>query len=146
MKLKEKLHYHAYSKWDKESGGVADTGNFLIPFDTPEEYNGRETSPCPDQLFLASLTGCLLNTFLYYKNELGAETLDIQVDADAEITLMSPIGYRMTGIDIRIKVESSEDYLELNKTCAERARDFCHLTKSIEEAIPITVTIEIKER
>jgi hypothetical protein len=28
-------------------------------------------------------------------------------------------------------------------TCAERARDYCHLTKSIEQAIPIKIEITI---
>ena len=145
MRLNEKLHYHAYSSWDKRTGGIADTGNFAIPFDTPEEYEGNETAPCPDQLFLASLSGCLMNTFLYYKNQLGAETQDISVNADAEITLKSPYGYRMTGIEFKILIQSDEDNLELNQTCAERARDYCHLTKSIETAIPTRITIEIKQ-
>lgn len=145
MRLKEKLHYHAYSRWDKETGGTADTGGFNIPYDTPGEYDGKETAPCPDQLFLASITGCLMNTFLYYKNILGAETLDINVDADAEVTLMSPYGYRMTSIDIKIEIESDEENLEFNRKCAENARDFCHITKSIEASIPLRVIIEITE-
>ena len=145
MRLKEKLHYHAHSAWDKETGGSADTGNFHVPFDMPEEYGGKEIAPCPDQLFLAGITGCLMNTFLFYKNELGAETLDIKVDADAEITLMTPHGYRMTGIDIRIDVRSDEENHELNRKCAENARDFCHITKSIEASIPTKVDIKIHE-
>lgn len=145
MRLNEKLHYHAYSSWDKKTGGTADTGNFAVSFDTPEDYEGNETAPCPDQLFLASLTGCLMNTFLYYKNQLGAETMDIKVDADAEITLRTPYGYRITSIDFRITINSDEDNLELNQTCAERARDYCHLTKSIETAIPLTIDISIND-
>ena len=146
MRLKEKLHYHAYSKWNKETGGTADAGNFQIPFDMPEEYGGKETAPCPDQLFLASLTGCLMNTFLYYQRVMGADTLDIKVDADAEITLKNPHGYRMTGIEIRITIQSDEENLELNRKCAENARDFCHLTKSIEPSIPLTVKIVLNEK
>lgn len=143
MRLKERIHYHAYSSWDKKTGGIADTGNFDIPFDTPKEYKGNEAAPCPDQLFLASLTGCLMNTFLYYKNQLGAETLDIKIDADAEITLKTPHGYRMTSLEFKITIQSDEDFKEINQTCAERARDYCHLTKSIETAIPTRVIIEV---
>lgn len=145
MSLKEKLHYHAYTKWDNKTGGVADTGNFYIPFDMPKEYNGKETAPCPDQLFLASLTGCLLNTFLYYKGVMKAETMDIKVNADAEITLKSPHGYRMTNIRLEMAIQSNEENLELNRKCAENARDFCHITKSIEVAVPLKVSIKIKE-
>ena len=122
MRLKQKIGYHAYSRWDKKTGGTADTGNFSVPFDTPKEYEGNESAPCPDQLFLASLTGCLMNTFLYYKNQSGAETLDIQVDADAQITLKSPYGYRITSIDISITVTSDEDNHEINRKCAQPIR------------------------
>ena len=146
MRLKEKLSYHAYSSWDKKTGGTADTGNFKVPFDTPEENKGEGSAPCPDQLFLASLTGCLLNTFLYYKNMLDAETLDVKVDAEAEISMKKPHGYRITGIDIKITVLSDEENLEINQKCAERARDYCHLTKSIESAIPIKLDIIIHEK
>jgi len=87
-----------------------------------------------------------MNTFLFYKNEFGTETLGINVDVDAEITLKTPHGYRMTGIEIRITIQSDEENLELNRKCAENARDFCHLTKSIEPSIPLTVKIVLNEK
>lgn len=145
MRLNEKLHYHVNSSWDQKTGGSADSGRFVIPFDTPKEYEGNETAPCPDQLFLASLTGCLMNTFLYYKNQLGAVTLDIVVDADAEVTMKHPHGYRMTKLEFKLSIQCDEEDLELNQTCAERARDYCHLTKTIESTIPTRVTIEINQ-
>lgn len=145
MRLNKKLHYEATATWDKGTGGTVEVDAFNVPFDTPKDYEGNETSPCPDQLFLASLTGCLVNTFLYYKTHLGAETKDIKVKAEAEIELQNPLGYRMTGISFMIQVWSDEKNAELNRTCAERARDYCHLTKSIEISIPLKVDITIHE-
>ena len=145
MRLKKKLNYEAKASWDKNTGGTAQVEGFSVPFDTPRDHGGNETHPCPDQLFLASLTGCLINTFLYYKNHLDVETIDIKVDAEAEIELKNPLGYRITGINILIQVWSDEENLDLNKTCAERARDYCHLTKSIEVGIPLKVGILIHE-
>jgi uncharacterized OsmC-like protein len=143
MRLKKKLHYEASAKWDKETGGTVDVDGFNVTFDTPRDHGGNETAPCPDQLFLASLTGCLVNTFLYYKTHLGAETRDLKVNAEAEIELTNPLGYRMTGIIFEIHVWSDEENNDLNVICAERARDYCHLTKSIEQAIPIKIEITI---
>ena len=146
MRLKERLHYTAEALWDKETGGEVATNGFKVSFDTPEDYGGRERHPCPDQLFLASITGCLMNTFLYYRSHLGAKTEDIKINAKAEIQLLNPNGYRIKGIYAHIQVWSIEEEVDLNRTCAERAQDYCHLTKSIEEAIPIKVTITVHER
>ena len=143
MRLKERLHYSAEALWDKETGGEVTANGFKISFDTPQDYGGNEGHPCPDQLFLASITGCLMNTFLYYRAHLGVETIDIKIGAEAEIQLVNPLGYRVKGIEAHIQVWSTEDEADLNTTCAERARDFCHLTKSIEDAIPINVTITV---
>jgi len=143
MRLKERLHYSAEANWDGETGGEVTANGFKVSFDTPKEYGGNERHPCPDQLFLASITGCLMNTFLYYRSHLGAETEDLKISADAEIELVNPLGYRIKGIDAHIQVWSSEEETELNRTCAERARDYCHLTKSIEGAIPVKVLITV---
>ena len=145
MRLKERLQYVAEAQWDKETGGEVTANGFNISFDTPTDYGGNEKHPCPDQLFLASITGCLMNTFLYYKSHMGVETEDIKIGADAEIKLVNPLGYRISGIDVHIQIWSTEDEADLNRTCAERARDYCHLTKSIESAIPINVEITIQE-
>ena len=145
MRLKERHHYTAEAQWDKETGGKVTANGFKVSFDTPEDYGGNERHPCPDQLFLASITGCLMNTFLYYRSHLGAETEDIKISAEAEIQLLNPHGYRIKGMNTHIQVWSTEDEADLNRTCAERARDYCHLTKSIEEAIPIKVSITVHD-
>jgi len=145
MRLKDRLHYTAEAQWDKETGGEVTANGFKISFDTPQDHGGNEGHPCPDQLFLASITGCLMNTYLYYRKHLGAETMDIKIGAEAEIQLVNPYGYRVKVIDAHIQVWSTEEEADLNRTCAERARDYCHLTKSIEDATPINVTITVHE-
>lgn len=145
MRLKERLYYSAEAKWDGETGGEVTSKDFKILFDTPSDHCGKERHPCPDQLFLASITGCLMNTFLYYKVHLGAETEDIKISAEADIRLVNPLGYRIKEIKAHIQVWSNEEEADLNRTCAERARDYCHLTKSIEGAIPVNVEITVNE-
>jgi len=123
MRLKKHLHYAAEAKWNHMTGGTAKLDGFTQPFDTPREYDGNEAAPCPDQLFTASLAGCIINTFNYYRRMLDAETI--------------------TGIDIDIHVWSDPENHELNQRCAQRATEYCHLTKSIEQAIPTTTKITL---
>ena len=143
MRLKKHLKYSAEAKWNHMTGGTAHLDGFTQDFDTPREYDGNETAPCPDQLFTASLAGCIINTFNYYRRMLDAETRDLTVNASMDIELNNIYGYRVTGINIDIQVWSDQENQELNQKCAERATEYCHLTKSIEQAIPTTTKITL---
>jgi organic hydroperoxide reductase OsmC/OhrA len=143
MRLKKHLCYAAEAKWNHDTGGTANLDGFTQPFDTPREHGGNETAPCPDQLFATSLAGCIINTFNYYRRMLDAETIDLTVNASMDIELMDTDGYRVTGINIDIQVWSDQENRELNQRCAQRATEYCHLTKSIEPAIPTTTSITL---
>ena len=143
MRLKKHLNYCAEAEWNHESGGTAQLDGFTLDFDTPREYGGDESAPCPDQLFMASLAGCIMNTYNYYRGMLGVETRDLKVKVSSDIELTGSEGYRVTGINIDINVWCIPENQEANQRCAERARDYCHLTKSIEPAIPIETTIKV---
>jgi uncharacterized OsmC-like protein len=143
MNFPKELEYRVRTRWNGETGGDADIEGHTLSFDMPTEYLGNASAPCPDQLFLASICGCLMNTFINFKNRLGAETKDIEIDASTRIELTNPAGYRIKNIIANIKVLSEPDDAEFNKRCAELARDYCHITKSIEQAIPTKVNIQV---
>jgi organic hydroperoxide reductase OsmC/OhrA len=143
MRLKRHLHYTAEAKWNHMTGGTAQLDGFTQPFDTPREYDGNETAPCPDQLFTASLAGCIINTFNYYRRMLDAETRDLTVNTSMDIDLDDTSGYKVTAINIDIHVWSDPENQELNQRCAQRATEYCHLTKSIEQVIPTTTKITL---
>jgi organic hydroperoxide reductase OsmC/OhrA len=143
MRLKRHLNYTAEAKWNHMTGGTAQLDGFTQPFDTPREYDGNETAPCPDQLFTASLAGCIINTFNYYRRMLDAETRDLTVNTSMDIDLDDTSGYKVTAINIDIHVWSDPENQELNQRCAQRATEYCHLTKSIEQIIPTTTKITL---
>jgi uncharacterized OsmC-like protein len=143
MNLKKHLHYVAEAKWDHKTGGTAKLDGFTQLFDTPRKHDGNETAPCPDQLFTASLAGCIINTFNYYRRILEAETRDLTVNASMDIELTDTDGYRVKGINIDIQVWSDQENKDLNQRIAERAEKYCHITKSIKPAIPINTQITI---
>jgi uncharacterized OsmC-like protein len=143
MRLKKQLKYAADAEWNHESGGTTQVNVFKIDFDTPREHGGNGTAPCPDQLFMASLAGCIINTFNYYREMLNVVTSDLKVNVSSKIELTKSDGYRVTHINVEINAWCSSENMEANQKCAERARDYCHITKSIEQAIPITTTIKV---
>jgi organic hydroperoxide reductase OsmC/OhrA len=145
MQFPEKIHYKASATWDKNTGGIINTGNYSTKFDTPIKYGGKGSSICPDQLFLASITGCLMNTFLNFKNRLEVETLDIVIKAEMDIEMQRNEGYRIKEIGLITKVAAPGEMLELNRKCAVLAFDYCHITQSIKNSINFTNRIEISK-
>jgi len=85
----------------------------------------------------------IINTFNYYRRILEAETRNLTVNASMDIELTDTDGYRVTGINIDIHVWSDQENKDLNQRIAERAKEYCHITKSIEPAIPINTQITI---
>ena len=74
---------------------------------------------------------------------LEAETRDLRVNASMDIELTDTDGYRVTAINIDVQVWSNPENQEINQRIAERATQYCHLTRSIEPVIPTTTEITI---
>jgi organic hydroperoxide reductase OsmC/OhrA len=130
--------------WDGETGGSVecdDCGDLRI--DMPEEFSGNGRSPCPDQLFLASLGGCLLTTFLHFAKRLQLEVQDVNIFVGGKIFLRKGVGYRIGLVEAKIRVMADTEDMELAEKCSELARDYCHITRSIEDAIRVDVSIEV---
>jgi organic hydroperoxide reductase OsmC/OhrA len=140
---KREMNYDAETVWDGLTGGNVAVGKYIVSFDTPTEYGGRGSAPCPDQLFLSAVGGCILNTFLSFSRRLGVETRSVKIKTGCRIELMNPDGYRLKRLTATIHVTSEEGDEEKNRRCAELARDYCHITKSIESAVPVDVEIVV---
>lgn len=137
------MSYEAEAVWDGLTGGNVAVGEYNVSFDTPQEYGGRGSAPCPDQLLLSAIGGCLLNTFLSFRGRLGAATRSVKIQTACSVELMSPDGYRLTRVSAVIRVAPEEGDEDRNRRCAELAREYCHITRSIEPAVPVEVEIVV---
>jgi organic hydroperoxide reductase OsmC/OhrA len=135
------VEYTVTANWNGDTGGTVEANGFKISFDTPQEYNGKGTAPCPDQLFLASITGCLMNTLLNFKNRMEIEAQNIIITAELSLELKDK-AYQITGIKSEIKLQATEDTYEELRRCAEWATEYCHITRSIETVIPLQFNIK----
>jgi len=146
VKYDEKLIYNVKIRWDKATGGIIDFGNCEnLRIDTPIEFEGQGLAPCPDKLFLASIGGCLLNTFTHYARKLGLPFMDAIVSVKASLSLHRE-GYIFDYINAELRIHSLEENYELAEKCGVLARDYCHITRSIESALPVKVNIEVDSK
>jgi organic hydroperoxide reductase OsmC/OhrA len=133
-------------EWDGATGGVIRCDNCSeLRLDTPVDFSGLGSAPCPDQLFLASISGCLLTTFLHFARRLGAEVESVSVHARVELS-MGKEGYRIRRVSSKILVEAAPEVAELAERCARLGRDYCHITRSLEASFPVEVEVEARTR
>jgi len=129
--------------WDGLTGGEAKTSQHKLDFDMPKEFNGLGRSFCPDELLLSAIGGCLVTTFLNFKERFDLPLKNIQVDVRGEVRLVEG-AYRVNGVEVKMEAFTAEDEVERVKRFIELAKEYCHITRSLERCIPITVEINVR--
>jgi uncharacterized OsmC-like protein len=138
MAMKD-LTFQANLVWDGESGGEVRAGKFEgLKLDMPIEFGGNGRYPCPDELFLSAMAGCLLTTFLYFKKKLRAHVKGFRISINGTLH-GGREGYRLAGMEATIFAEANKSNEAEVRRCVELAKQYCHLTRTLEEAVPIRI-------
>ena len=144
MRFKKHLRYGVEIRWDGGTGGFVEAYRHRFRLDTPEEWGGLAEGPCPDELLAASIGGCLLTTLLHFARRMDVKPRDVEIEVSLNIVLQWAEGYMIRGVEVSFIVEADEEDLELLKRCAEWAVRYCHITRSLEGAIPLNVRLEVR--
>ncbi|MFN3621696.1 MAG: OsmC family protein [Nitrososphaerales archaeon] len=129
--------------WDGKTGGSVKSRRFELFFDMPEEFGGLGRSFCPDELFLSSVGCCLITTFLSFRRRFNLTINRLEARVEGEIKLLGAEGYRVKSIKVKLEASTSEDEVDRVKRYLELAKEYCHITRSIEGCIPTDVQIEV---
>jgi len=144
-KYPEKMEYRSSSEWDGETGGIATvSNNHQIVYGTPKIFGGHGKGSCPDELFVSAVLGCLNNTFLDFqrKFEMELKTFTLKGVATA---IFDGEGYKITGMLVSGEVIVGEDDLETGERCVELMKEYCHLTRTIKNCLPLQYDISVRE-
>ena len=148
-KVPRKLTFKISTKWDGESGGVA----FLyksekeVFFDIPKDFGGKGRYPCPDEIFLVSLTSCLMNTFLYIaKRRYLRYVKDIEMQASCRIELNEKNEYSVKKIELTVVTYTSKKYFQALKYLWEIAYEYCHILKIVKKVVDVVFKVKFIEK
>jgi organic hydroperoxide reductase OsmC/OhrA len=140
----KKIEFKSDLSWDGKSGGkITLPKGIVIHIDTPKEFGGEGRYLCPDELFFSAIGGCLLTTFLFMHRKLKFNLKGLRLSVSGDVEYQSPEGYRVTGARVKLTAETDKEGKEKAQNCAEMTKKFCHITRSIEESIPIKITSEV---
>ncbi len=143
--MRDELQYSVVVTWDNDTGGEVNIGHFPgLRLDMPVEFGGEGRYPCPDELFLSAVAACLLTTFLYFKKTMKIELERFHVSARQRIGKPKEDGYRITRIDASITVKVKSQERRKAERCVELAKKYCHITRTLETAVPIRISTQIE--
>ena len=143
-KYPETIVYNAQVEWDGKTGGTATaTEGRTVVFDTPKTYGGNGNGICPDELFVSSVLGCLMNTFLDFQRKTNLEVISIDLHGAATAKFDSE-GYQIVGLKIGGVVVVHPDEIEFGERALVMMKKYCHITRTIKECLPIEYDVEVK--
>jgi organic hydroperoxide reductase OsmC/OhrA len=140
----KKINYKVDLSWDGKSGGeITLPKGSTLHIDIPKEFGGEGKYLCPDELFFSAVGGCLLTTFLYIHKKLRFNLKGLNISVKGEVDSHGAEGYRVTGAQVDIIVETDHQGKEKAQDCIEMTKKFCHITRSIDRAVPIDIAPKV---
>lgn len=136
----KKMEFKADLSWDGKSGGEITLGRgSKLHVDIPKEFGGEGKYLCPDELFFSAIGGCLLTTFLYMHEKLSFNLKDLRIIVNGDVQSKGSEGFRVIGARVNLSVETDVEGEAQARKCIEMTEKFCHITRSVEKAVPIRI-------
>lgn len=137
------VRFRTRLSWDGKSGAEVSIGNYPhLKLDMPIRFGGRGRYPCPDELFLSSIAGCLLTTFLYFKRKLEVNVQSFNVSVTGRLVASSE-GYRIGEIRATMFAKVKKSDVARLRRCIQLAKEYCHITRSLEKAFRVRMTEKV---
>ncbi len=139
------LTFHADSAWDGKTGGTATMSQGRkIAFDAPETFGGMGKGICPDELFVSAILGCLNNTFLDFQRAFDIQLVLLNLQGKATVGFDGR-GYIIKDITVSGEIVVEKGEMKIGERCLELMKEYCHLTRTIKNCIPVQFNIAVSE-
>ena len=95
------------------------------------EFGGNGQNLNPEEMFVAAINSCLMNTFFYFTQKYSIEILSYNSQASGRLEKQSD-GFRFTSIEVRAKIEISDDK-DSGKVqeAGKLAEKYCLISRSV---------------
>ena len=109
--------------------------------DEPEPV-GRDAGPNASKVLAAAMGNCLTASLLFCLNKARAEVGGIETEVEGKMRRNEKGRWRIAEINIDISPEiNTDEFGSQYERCNKLFEDFCIVSKSIEEGIPINVEV-----
>ena len=108
--------------------------------DEPEPV-GADAGPNAGKVLAAAMGNCLTASLLFCLQKARAEVGEIETKVEGVMRRNDEGRWRIAEIDVEISPEVGEGYDPQYRRCLGLFEDFCIISKSIEQGIPINVKV-----
>ena len=134
------------SKNANEPAKVFFCGSIEIDVESAAEFGGSGQGLNPEEMFVAAINGCLMNTFFYFTQKFKIETLSYNSQASGQLEKQSD-GFRFTSVEIRAKVQLPKgEFTEKIQEAGHLAEKYCLVSKSVACPVDYQLEVEIEEK
>ena len=143
--MSETVHEFSISI-DREQGYV-----FRTRFDKPHYPQlvmdeppplGQDSAPNPSRMLAAAVGNCLAASLLFCAARKGASVGAVHAEVKVEIARNENKRLRVAGIKVRLSPEIDSATRAKAKECLALFEDFCTVTASIRDGIPVEVKVD----
>lgn len=145
----EETHtYEVGLTWSGDETGCGEVrvagGAFGVPIGGAKELGGCGKGANPEELLLAAVGACFINTWAIFLRKLQVAYSDPAVRVGGTLGRDPAGGYKMTGATIRALVPASllEGEREKVEKTLSLAEKYCIISKVAKAAMPVTVVLE----
>jgi len=136
---------NAVSQNHNEPAKVIFSGPGQMEIGAAAEFGGSGQGLNPEEMFVAAINSCLMNTFFYFTQKFEVETLSYNSQASGQLEKQSD-GFRFTNVEVKAKVQLSEEkFTEKIQEAGRLAEKYCLVSKSVVCPVNYQFGIEIKE-
>jgi peroxiredoxin-like protein len=146
---KEEIHHYAVGvTWSGEDMGcgeiAAGGGAVKIPIGGAKDLGGCGKGANPEELLLAAVGACFVNTWAIFLKKLGLTYAEPSVRVTGDLGKDPAGGFKMISAKIHARVPASllaQRKADVQKTLA-LAEKYCITSKVVRAAIPVEVVVE----
>ena len=145
LKESPRFIYKNSIKWQSEKRGLLlSSGKPDIEVATPPEFGGHPGIWTPEDLFVASVNGCIMTTFLYYAEKENLEILSYESQAQGVLERIES-QFIFTEIILKpsVSVKKDSDILKANNLFGLVEKK-CLISNSIKSKVEVIPEIRIE--
>ena len=114
----------------------------VSPFFMDEPHPvGKGSGPSAQRVLIAAIGNCLSSSLLFCLQKSRVEVSGITATVSGVTARNKEGRWRIKEINVEIKPQVSEDNLKQLERCKEIFEDFCIVTESVKQGIPVNVNV-----
>lgn len=103
---------------------------------------GAGSGPNASRVLAAVVANCLSVSLIFCLQKAGAEVKGMRTRAGRRMRRNEEGRWRIAEIDVKITPDVDPEFRSQMERCLSLFRDFCIVSKSIEQGIPLNVTVD----